>query len=529
MRNVMVCAVILTALVIVTHYAFGQAQDIWVGKDGNIRNVYAKDMVSSGGDFYLATKSEVYKSRDVKEGWQPVFSIPAGGNEINCIGGYSRTVFIGTKRGLFRSDDRGKKWSNVFRTVIPGKNCVNCMDSSMLPSRIIIIGTENGVFYSDNSGDGWDNISANLKDRINCVSLKDGVIFAGGDSGLYFRTAKARGWERLFVASRPEKQGEGLEAPEEPAEEDEEMSDAVRCMSVKGKRLYIGIGKDIKYSDDGGKSWRDLAREGLAGDITGILPSEKFGKLYCSTERGVFEFSAEDDRWRELYKGIGKNVSINSIIFDGGDERHLWALTDKGIFRMESGSYMMDQRIDVEKPGTLKALFAGEPTFRQLQKAAIDFAEVNPEKIKNWRTQARLKALMPKVSCGMDSNRSTNYQIYTSATKDYVVGGPDDISGGWDFSISWDLGDLVWGTDQTSIDVRSRLMVQLRNDILDDLRRAYYERRRVQYELAAEPPQDPKVRFEKELRLSELTQAIDDLTGNYLSENARKPEEVKGK
>ncbi len=35
------------------------------------------------------------------------------------------------------------------------------------------------------------------------------------------------------------------------------------------------------------------------------------------------------------------------------------------------------------------------------------------------------------------------------------------------------------------------------------------------------PPRDVNAKFEKELRLQELTQAIDDLTGNYLSEHLR--------
>jgi len=36
------------------------------------------------------------------------------------------------------------------------------------------------------------------------------------------------------------------------------------------------------------------------------------------------------------------------------------------------------------------------------------------------------------------------------------------------------------------------------------------------------PPKDMNTKFEKELRLQELTQAIDDLTGNYFSEYIRK-------
>ena len=68
----------------------------------------------------------------------------------------------------------------------------------------------------------------------------------------------------------------------------------------------------------------------------------------------------------------------------------------------------------------------------------------------------------------------------------------------------------------------SSLGVQLRNDILDDLRRAYYERKRVQFEIMTNPPKDLNARFEKELRLQELTHTIDDLTGNYLSDYIHK-------
>ena len=70
----------------------------------------------------------------------------------------------------------------------------------------------------------------------------------------------------------------------------------------------------------------------------------------------------------------------------------------------------------------------------------------------------------------------------------------------------------------------SSLWVQLRNDILDDLRRAYYERKRLQFELMTNPPKDVNIKIEKEMRLQELTQAIDDLTGNYFSEHIRPAE-----
>jgi hypothetical protein len=226
--------------------------------------------------------------------------------------------------------------------------------------------------------------------------------------------------------------------------------------------------------------------------------------------------------WRELPKGLDKVVNVKKILFQNADEKALWVSTDKGLYRLEVVSIAENQYVDVERNlNTMKVIINGEPTFKELQAQAMRFNDVNPEKIKRWHAESRMRALVPKVNIGFDNARSNSYEIYTSATKDYVVSGPDDVNEGMDVSISWDLANLIWSDDQTNIDVRSRLTTQLRNDILDDLRRAYFERRRLQYELMASPPADMKLRFEKELRIQELTQAIDDITGNYLSENMR--------
>jgi hypothetical protein len=83
--------------------------------------------------------------------------------------------------------------------------------------------------------------------------------------------------------------------------------------------------------------------------------------------------------------------------------------------------------------------------------------------------------------------------------------------------LSWDLSELIWNEDQTSIDTRSRLMVQLRDDILDEVNKTYFERIRVKMELDSLQIEDRKKRFEKELRVRELTASLDALTGGYFS------------
>ena len=88
---------------------------------------------------------------------------------------------------------------------------------------------------------------------------------------------------------------------------------------------------------------------------------------------------------------------------------------------------------------------------------------------------------------------------------------------GFDVSLSWDFSDLVWSTDQTTIDSRAKLMVELREDILDQITRLYFERRRLQIELASHSYDDPLMEVDKQLRIEELTALIDAFTGSEFS------------
>ena len=158
-----------------------------------------------------------------------------------------------------------------------------------------------------------------------------------------------------------------------------------------------------------------------------------------------------------------------------------------------------------------------EPTILELQRAAIRYAEVNPDKIANWRAQAAARALMPEVSVGYNNDIGNTISTATLNGKTNFWVGPDDTSSGWDFTAKWDLGDLVYNTAQTSIDSRSKLMVELRNDILEALNTAYFERKKLQRQLTRVTDKENPAYTEREIRIEELTATIDGLTGGFLS------------
>jgi len=499
------------------------SQDAWVAKDGAVKSMELKTAILNQDILYIATKNVLYKAKDAKDRWESVFAIPSGGNnEINCVAGRGRIVFVGTKRGLFRSEDYGASWKNVFRTILPDKNNITYIELSRHNRFKVLIGTEKGIFLSEDLGNRWQDISGSLKDTpIRCLALNKELIYAGTENGLYIMRPGVEGWQRVFVRSAGQKSE--AEEPEEYEESEKDMS--VRCIAINDSRVYIDYDRDILYSDDGAKSWNNFSSEGIRGSINYILISSKNKKMYCAATKGVFEFSGEKASWLELYRGMAKSLTVNRLIFAGEDEKVLLAVTDKGLHSFEGGDFLIDKYPDIERSvKTLKIVLDGEPAFRELRDAAIKYAEVSPEKIKKWRAESKVSALFPKVSFGLDRNTTDLWHwesgSSTKAGDDVLMPGQDSID--WGATVSWELGNLIWNDDQTNIDVRSRLMVQLRNDILDDLRRTYYERKRLQFELMSNPPKDMNTKFEKELRLQELTQAIDDLTGNYFSEHIRK-------
>ena len=76
----------------------------------------------------------------------------------------------------------------------------------------------------------------------------------------------------------------------------------------------------------------------------------------------------------------------------------------------------------------------------------------------------------------------------------------------------------MWNDVQTNIDIRSKLMVQLRDEILEDVTRLYFERKRLLAELSETRPEDTQKLREKRLRVEELTAHIDALTGGRFSD-----------
>jgi photosystem II stability/assembly factor-like uncharacterized protein len=516
----------------------------WVDVSDGIREGALKSMAvdpDNPDTVFISSNVAVYKSLNGGRTWDEVLSFRAAGNTIHTISiPFSEllTIYAGTRDGLFRSSDGGAGWERIFKGVGPSENSVLSIASAPGDPRIIFAGTADGLFVSKDKGKNWKK-SQNLPSgtAITFIAIDSSnpyIIYAAADTGLYKSLNGGSGWRRIMESNAAD--NHILSTGEEEANHEIEVERTIRSIVIDpsdSQIIYASTSEGLHISGDAGGTWKRAGSLGLGSlDIRHILlDGDKRSHIYAATGRGVFRYSQASDIWEELYKGMISPeihfLALSKINSDGG--RTLWAATKKGVYRAEvpvqhpedsareSGN---GSRLENVQGMDMLSFFSHEPTIGEVREAAIQYAEVQPEKILKWRKAAAGRAWLPDVKVAYGKNRdwqSSSY-FYSTSSQKYK---DDDITKGkdksWAISANWELGDLIWSSAQTSIDTRSRLVVQLRDDVLSEVTRLYFERRRLMVAMLISSPEDIADKIENELRLQELTAGLDAMTGSYFS------------
>ncbi len=459
MKKVIFLIVIFTALL--ADYGYGN-QTRWVRVPVNIRDAHPNCIAldpEKPGTLYIGTDSHLYKSSDSGATWQIVFRCRGEQKGINDIKILENSkLYIATKNGLYESLDYGKNW----KSVIKGKTLDKRYIKSFTKEK------DKKCFY--------------------VLTL----------SGLYQVMNNGLSWKKLIIDGIKEEI------------DDEEDNTILKNITIdKENNLYLSTSRGIFKSREDGRRWQKLSEVGLSNrDVNSCLVSKiDSNKIYAATNGGVFEYLKDEEKWINLYSGLA-STKIKSLSFNSRKEDSIFCLAENGIYRTtDENNYL----------GPIYSEFNNEPSIRKVQGMAVTYAEVHPDKIKKWRRGAKLRAILPKVTFGIDRDSSDEFHWDTTGSDTLIIG-PDEEKTGWDITCTWDLGDFIYNEHQTTIDIRSKLMVQLREDILNEVTRIYFERRRLQVELVDNKSIIGAQRAKKDLRLQELTASIDALTGGRFSD-----------
>lgn len=228
------------------------------------------------------------------------------------------------------------------------------------------------------------------------------------------------------------------------------------------------------------------------------------GRLWIATDEGVFCLLS--GKWISVYSGLPTH-QIDGLYYDLFGR--FFSLTDRGIFYLKRKPHRAVDRVSDNTDR-----FSHEPSMEEVRVMVVAYADVGPEKIHRWKAQSRVRALIPSVSLDLSRDASDLYHWDTGASPDQLQEGEEITD--WKVSLKWDFSDAIWSSDALSIDSRSKLMVELREELLSRAVRLYFERRRLQMELLSENMEEMH-EWEGRLRLEELTAQLNGMTGGQFS------------
>jgi hypothetical protein len=168
----------------------------------------------------------------------------------------------------------------------------------------------------------------------------------------------------------------------------------------------------------------------------------------------------------------------------------------------------------------LRQLVKSEPTIHDVQRAALRYYHLEPERIRGLVTSARVKALLPEIDAGIDSTvghtfNNTQDALYpTFPYKERDAGSSDQMV--WHVHAVWDFSRALFNPEQLDIETLN----SLQETLIREVTTIYFARRRTMAALVMSPPQDDEELFDEQQRLQEMAATLDAFTGGNFAARA---------
>jgi hypothetical protein len=142
--------------------------------------------------------------------------------------------------------------------------------------------------------------------------------------------------------------------------------------------------------------------------------------------------------------------------------------------------------------------------------------------MEKWLSASKRAYALPKVNLQYEKqlDEATRYDYVAGvdggleSQEDYIQLGNDDKVV---VRLEWRLDKLVMSSEQIRVINETGKANKMREKVLDEVTRLYFDRRRLQVDNLLDPPSSLSDRIEMELRLQEMTANLDALTGGQFS------------
>ncbi|MBI5663865.1 MAG: hypothetical protein HZC49_02060 [Nitrospirae bacterium] len=360
---------------------------------------------------YAGSYKVVYRTSDNGKTWAEVLSFRGTDNGVNTLAAdpfNMKVIYAGTADGLYKSSDQGLSWEKIFKGMGRSENMVLAVFINTGKPGNIFIGTQAGIFFTEDSGTSWEK-AQNLPSDVAVTSISADTrdprgLYAASVRGIYKSTDSGDVWKRIHETALDENNLYNFVIDDEEAAEDVDMAgmrDSAHIRKILAdpankETIYAATSKGLLVTKDSGIIWTLSGSIGLAGhNIRDIAVNSKDPEhVYAATDRGIFRYSSKSDSWVELYKGITSS-DIRCLAFTLAEHSGpvLWAVTKTGVYRSShSLSAAVSQHPGPQFAGAeardVLGMFDYEPSIEEIKEAAIEYAEVSPDKIRKWRRAA---------------------------------------------------------------------------------------------------------------------------------------------
>jgi photosystem II stability/assembly factor-like uncharacterized protein len=345
----------------------GDGGATWSRRDGGLESFSVRAIAHDAKDekhLVIGGLDGVYETFDSGFKWNKI-SDQVNVESLAIDPRSSETIFVGTWRQGWRTDDGGKTWKQIATGMV--------LDTDMFAIHInprnpdsVWVATCGWVYNSKNRGDEWTRYREGFKNRrIHDVEVDpqdDNLVYAGSVAGLYRSKDAGANFELMTDESlvvnsivlhpeRPDRIILGTEGDGVYVSTDRGATFVrsnlglynVRVATVasdpaKRDRLYAAVvfgnaASGIYLSENGGDDWNRLSTTKLPEILTLVVQNISEPKFVAGTEKG-FYWSADGVEWT-LAEQTAFPLRVQKIV--QYSNVRLFAGTSEGVFTSKDG------------------------------------------------------------------------------------------------------------------------------------------------------------------------------------------------
>jgi photosystem II stability/assembly factor-like uncharacterized protein len=264
------------------------------------------------------TGGGVFESEDGARSWKLLGLQDEAVRALEVASSQPDELVAGTRAGVFRSLDRGKRWERISPE---GDEEIRNLDSLAIDPRdpqVIYAGTYHLPWLTRDGGRNWKPVAAGIIDDSDIMSLRldstnPSRVYMSACSGIYRSENQGENWIKLqgipYAARRTQVI---VQDPESP------------------KTLYAGTTAGLWVTRDSGESWtRTTSKDWVVNSIT-VLPASngKPGRVVLGTEGGVQISDDAGVTFAESNRGFTHAI-VEQLVADQHDNGRLLMVTQR--------------------------------------------------------------------------------------------------------------------------------------------------------------------------------------------------------